>query len=160
MIYDSVLGYVIEVWVPGTGPVLTFDDWLFLGHHILTTLYMLSARWKKAGHMSALMLMFNGEFSAPVMNLHLILEKAMEQECCKVLAWLPTLFAYNEQLFSIVYLICRVPISPFVIGYVTYDLLFTKRGRRDVPLWLSICWMPMCWVSSIEGMLVLSCILL
>ncbi|KAL7540348.1 hypothetical protein ACHAXR_010045 [Thalassiosira sp. AJA248-18] len=145
MIYDSIMGYVVETWQPGVGPVLSGDDWTYLGHHILTTLYMVSARWKKAGHMSAMILMFNGEFSAPIMNLHLMMEKALTQDCCKGIAWLPTLFAYNEQFFSLLYLVCRVAVSPFVIGYVTYDLLFTKRGRRDVPLWLSISWMPMCW---------------
>jgi hypothetical protein len=71
----------------------------------------------------------------------------LQQDCCKGIAWLPAVFAINEQLFSVVYLVCRVVVSPFVISYVTYDLLFTKNGRRDVPLWLSISWMPMCWVS-------------
>ncbi|KAL7445592.1 hypothetical protein ACHAXH_007746 [Discostella pseudostelligera] len=147
MIYDSVMGYIIETWQPGIGPVLSGDDWMFLGHHILTTLYMVSARWQKAGHMSAMVLMFNGEFSAPIMNVHFILEKAMQQDCCKDIAWLSALFAINEHIFSAVYLICRVVVSPFVISYVTYDLLFTRSGRRNVPLWLSISWMPMCWVS-------------
>ena len=147
MIYDSILGYIIETWQPGVGPVLTGDDYSYLGHHILTTLYMISARWKQAGHMSAMMLMFNGEFSAPVMNVHLMLEKALEQQCMmeKFGSWLPMAFAYNEQLFAYLYLVCRVAVSPLVIGYVSYDLLFTKRGRANVPLWLSICWMPMCW---------------
>jgi len=146
MIYDSILGYVIETWQPGIGPVLTTDDWTFVGHHILTSLYMLSCRLISAGHVSAMILMFNGEFSAPIMNMHFFLEKALEQECCKGIECLPSLFAYNEQVFSIVYLVCRVMVSPFVISYVSYDLLF-KRGRekRDVPLWLAISWMPMCW---------------
>lgn len=145
MIYDSVMGYVVETWRPGVGPVLSGDDWTFLGHHVLTSLYMMSARWTGAGHMSAMMLMFNGEFSAPFMNAHMFIEKALAQECCRGIAWLPTVFAYNEQLFSLVYIICRVAVSPFVIGHVTYQLLLTKRGRSDVPLWLSISWMPMCW---------------
>lgn len=145
MIYDSIMGYVVETWQPGIGPVLSGDDWTYVGHHVLTSLYMISARWNKAGHMSAMMLMFNGELSAPIMNFHLILEKALAQECCRGIAWLPTAFAYNELLFSFVYIVCRVVVSPFVIAHVSYDLLLTKRGRRDVPLWLSISWMPMCW---------------
>ena len=148
MMYDSVLGYVVETWQPGIGPVLSFDDWTFLGHHILTTLYMVSARISMAGHMSAMMLMLIGEFSAPIMNLHFILEKASTQDCCKGITWLPAIFAYNEQFFSFVYLVCRVAISPFAIAHVSYDLLLTKRGRKDVPVWLSISWMPMCWVSD------------
>ena len=149
MIYDSILGYVVETWQPGVGPALSEDGWLFIGHHILTTLYMSSARYFRAGHMSAMMLMFNGEFSAPIMNAHFILKKSLGQECCKSLAWLPALFAYNEQLFSVVYLVCRTAVSLTMIGHVSFDLLFTKRGRRDVPLWLSISWMPMCWVSTV-----------
>lgn len=121
---------------------------------------MISARWNKAGHMSAMILMFNGEFSAPIMNIHLILEKAMEQECCKGLSWLPTLYAYNEQLFSVVYLICRVAIAPFVIAHISYQLLLTKKGRSEVPLWLSICWMPMCWVRYLCIFLLLVIVLL
>ncbi|KAL7446718.1 hypothetical protein ACHAXM_010520 [Skeletonema potamos] len=143
MIYDSFMGYVVEVWQPGKGPVLSGDDWMFLGHHILTTLYMTSSRWVKAGHISAMALMYNGEFSAPIMNVHFVLEKALEQDCYKGVTWLPTLFAYNEQVFSVLYIICRVLVSPFVIGHVSYDLLI--RGRKNVPLWLSLCWMPMCW---------------
>ena len=143
MIYDSILGYVVETWQTGIGPVLSIDDWTYLVHHILTTLYMLSARIAGAGHMSALILIFIGEFSAPIMNLHFILEKACVQY--KDISWLPTVFAYNEQLFSLIYIVCRVVVSPFVIAHISYDLLFTKNGRKDVPVWLSMSWMPMCW---------------
>lgn len=104
---------------------------------------MLSARIAGAGHMSAMILMFNGEFSAPIMNFHFILEKACAQY--KGITWLSNLFAYNQLLFSFVYIVCRVAVSPFVIAYVSYDLLFTESGRKDVPLWLSLSWMPMCW---------------
>ncbi|KAL7546977.1 hypothetical protein ACHAWF_010297 [Thalassiosira exigua] len=145
MIYDSVLGYIVETWQIGVGPVLTADDWTYVGHHIMTSLYMISSLWNGAGHMSAMMLIFNGEFSAPLMNPHLFMEKALDQDCWKGIEWLPKAFAYNEQLFSLIYLVCRVVVSPFVISYVSYDLLLTKRGRKDVPLWLSILWMPMCW---------------
>ena len=148
MMYDSVMGYVVETWQPGIGPVLSVDDWTYLGHHILTTLYMVSARIAMAGHMSAIALMFCGEFSAPFMNLYLILEKACLQDCWKGIAWLPTLYAYSKQFFSFVYIVCRVAIGPILIAHISYDLLFTKRGRKDVPVWLSISWMPMCWVSS------------
>lgn len=145
MIYDSIMGYVVETWQPGIGPVLSGDDWTFVGHHILTTLYMTSSRWKKTGHMSAMVLMFNGELSAPVMNVHLFLEKSLTQQCWKGILWLPDLFTFNEQFFSYLYLVCRVAVSPLLISYVSYDLLLTERGRKNVPLWLSICWMPLCW---------------
>lgn len=145
MIYDSIIGYVVETWQPGIGPVLSADDWSYLAHHILTSLYMITARWNKAGHMSAMILMFTGEFSAPMMNMHLILEKALEQECCSGISWLPSVFAYHELIFSALYLVCRVALSPFIILHITYDLLFTKGGRMNVPLWLGISWMPMCW---------------
>jgi hypothetical protein len=148
MIYDSVMGYVVETWQPGIGPVLSVDDWTYLGHHILTTLYMVSARIAMAGHMSAIALMFCGEFSAPFMNLYLILEKACLQDCWKGIAWLPTLYAYSKQFFSFVYIVCRVAIGPILIAHISYDLLLTTRGRKHVPVWLSISWMPMCWVSD------------
>ncbi|KAL7497880.1 hypothetical protein ACHAWT_009123 [Skeletonema menzelii] len=113
MIYDSFMGYIVEVWQPGKGPVLSADDWMFLAHHILTTLYMTSSRWVKAGHISAMVLMYNGEFSAPVMNLHFVLEKAMEQDCYKDATWLPTLFTYNEQsgCISVCYWACQLRLA-------------------------------------------------
>ena len=119
MIYDSIMGYVVGTWQPGVGPVLTDDDWMYLGHHILTTLYMVSARAVKAGHMSAMILMFNGEFTAPIMNTHLILEKALVQEAFKNSTWLQVLFVYNDQFFSALYVLCRMVVSPFVIAHLS-----------------------------------------
>jgi len=144
MVYDAVMT-IVERWIPGIGPVFLDDDKMFIGHHILTILYMTSARWIKAGHISAMSLMTNGEASAPIMNCYLFIEKMLDQECCRHISWLPALFTIAEQIFSITYLICRVMVSPFVIGHITYDLVFTKHGRRDIPLWLSILWLPLCW---------------
>eukprot|EP00985_Skeletonema_marinoi_P032367 scaffold39117_cov148-Skeletonema_marinoi.AAC.13 len=143
MIYDSFMGFIVEVWQPGRGPVLSSDDWMYLGHHILTSLYMTSTRWVKAGHISAMVLMFFGELSNPFMNLKLILEKALEQDCCKDVTWLPTLFVCNEQVFSICYIICRVFAASFVFPHLTHDLLI--RGKKNAPMWLILCWLFLCY---------------
>lgn len=145
MVYDSILGYVVETWKPGVGPVLNSGDYLFLFHHIFCTIYMIAVQWMEAGHMSSIALMFNGEFSGPFMNVYFILEKSLQQECTKGLRWLPMAYAYSEQIFAAMYVICRVAISPIVIGHVSYDLLFTKRGRGALPVWLSVCLMPAIW---------------
>ena len=63
MIYDALVQFIADRWVPGSGPVLSVADWMFLGHHAATSFYMTSARVVKAGHMSAMALMFFGEVS-------------------------------------------------------------------------------------------------
>lgn len=63
MIYDALVQFIADRWVPGSGPVLSAADWMFLGHHAATSIYMTSARVIKAGHMSAMALMFLGEVS-------------------------------------------------------------------------------------------------
>mmetsp|Transcript_23934 Transcript_23934/g.46411 ORF Transcript_23934/g.46411 Transcript_23934/m.46411 type:complete len:312 (-) Transcript_23934:197-1132(-) len=145
MIYDSIVGYVVETWQPGVGPVLTTDHWMFLVHHVLTSLYMISARFVGAGHMSAMILMFLGEFTAPIMNIHLILEKAMEQPEFRDSSWIPLAFVYNEQIFAFFYCIFRIFFGPLAATHLTWDLILTERGRGNVPVWLSLAWMPMCW---------------
>lgn len=157
MIYDSVVGYAVETWVGaadaegggwfGRGrPVLNDEDLMYLVHHVLCTLCMLSARIQGSGHLAAMILMFTGEFTAPVMNAQLILQRALSigagGEGAERIA------AVVDQVYSLLYVLFRTPVVG--IGYVcaahlTYDLLFTKRGRKNASIWVSLAWMPMIW---------------
>ena len=143
MIYDLFMGYFVEKWQPGQGPVLSSEDWMYVGHHVLTSLYMISTRWVKAGHISAMVLMFFGELSNPNMNIKLIVERAMKQDCSKGVTWLPTLYMYNEQVFSSLYIMCRVFAASFVFPHLTYDLLV--RGKKNAPMWLIVFWLILCY---------------
>ena len=51
MIYDSCIQFMIDRWVPGKGLVHSATDYMFLGHHAVTTFYMTTARCIGAGHM-------------------------------------------------------------------------------------------------------------
>lgn len=51
MLYDSCVQFVADRWVPGSGPSLSAPDYIFLGHHAVTSFYMTSARMIRAGHM-------------------------------------------------------------------------------------------------------------
>jgi len=51
MLYDACIQFVADRWVPGTGPVLSATDYMFLGHHAVTSFYMTSAMVVRAGHM-------------------------------------------------------------------------------------------------------------
>lgn len=51
MLYDAVVQFIADRWSPGAGFVFTSADYLFLGHHLATFMYMTSTRLIKAGHM-------------------------------------------------------------------------------------------------------------
>jgi len=146
MIYDSIVGYAIETWQPGVGPVLSDEDVTYLGHHVLCSLCMLSARITGAGQSAAMVMMFTGEMTAPLMNVQLILEKSLAMGACcgGRAAWVRAAAAYVDWVFSLAYCVLRIFIGPACAAHLTYDL-FSKSGRRDMPVWLSLSWMPMIW---------------
>lgn len=157
MIYDMFMSYFAEKWQPGQGPVLTSEDWMYVGHHVLTSLYMVSTRWAECGHISAMVLMFFGEASNPNMNIKLIVERAMKQDSFKGVSWLPTLYIYNDQVFSTIYILCRVFAASFVFPHLTYDLLV--RGKKNAPMWLIVVWLILCYGVQIGSIpLIFECI--
>lgn len=144
MFYDSFVSYVVNRWVPGQGPVLTTSDWMFLGHHFATTFYMTSARLMGAGHMSAMILMFTGEFTNPAQNLWIACQTAIKLDCCN--GWqFHVMLSYSEYLYALLYVPMRTVGGYGAGAHLTYDLLFTKQGRKNVHVWLTLLWMPMCW---------------
>lgn len=144
MFYDALVQYTADRWVAGVGPLWSMTDKLFLAHHAITALYMTSTRLIGAGHMSAMVLMFFGEITAPIMNVLRIANLVAKVETIHA-AWLQVLHPYVEHLFAALYLSVRVLVGPVCGVRLTYDLLFTKRGRKNVPVLLSLGWLTACW---------------
>ena len=140
MMYDTVF---LIITAARTGTDLG-GDIMFLGHHFATSLTMLSARRLGAGHLVVMILMFTGELSSPFMNSHMVLRLAARvPELAS--PWLHTMLAYAEFSYSIVYVAMRIFLGPISAAHITYELIFTKRGRENVPFWLTALWLPMIW---------------
>jgi len=146
MIYDAIINIFWLRWDPATSllPVLGEDDKLFLGHHIMTSLYMTSSRVVQAGHMSAMICMLLGELTNPLHNMFMLGEVAMKLDCCNGPS-AQQIHSLVSVAFAAMYNLFRAIIAPIMLVYVTYCLLFTKKGRTNVPLPLNILWNLMIW---------------
>ena len=143
MIYDAAIQFLADNWIKGVGPVLSSSDWMFLGHHLATSVYMTSARILEAGHVSAMILMFGGEFTAPFQNAFRISRIVTNMDKCGLLGHL--LHPYIRYIWAVLYAFFRILVGPACAIHLTQDLLFTKQGRSHVPVGLSIVWLTMCW---------------
>ena len=144
MIYDAAVQFIADRWQHGVGLVLSTVDWLFLGHHLATSVYMTSTRLIQAGHMSAMILMFFGEITAPIMNVLRITNILTEMEYSSrfLQIWRPRV----EYSFALAYVFFRTIVGPILAVHLTYDLLFTSQGRSNVPIGLSLVWLSMVWI--------------
>jgi len=149
MIYDSAVQFIADRWQKGVGPVLSAADYMFLGHHAATSFYMVSARLCEAGHMSAMILMFTGEFTAPIMNVLRISRTAGNEDVSSYSILgrrlLQIIYPYVEYLYALLYATFRIIIGPICAAHLTYDILLTKKGRKNVPVGLSVVWLVMVW---------------
>ena len=129
-----------DSWVPD----ISSGDLMILAHHAITSTYMTQARVYKAGHMSAFICMFWGELSNPLHNTFWILEIASK---------VPTVYGPKLQammnvipgIFSIIFITCRVFIGPSFFAHATWSLLFSKDGKKNLPLPVRIFWSTMIW---------------
>lgn len=122
---------------------LTQFDLMIMAHHTLTSFYMTSCRVIGAGHVSAMILMLTGEISNPLMNGMFITRFAIQLDCCKDSAAIQLLHSLLEHTFAVVYIIFRTTIGPVCSIHLAWDVLFTKQGRQNIPLPLSIFWVMM-----------------
>lgn len=143
MIYDCLISFVVDKWVPGVGLVYADGDSMFVFHHIATSIYMTSARIIGAGHQSAMICMFLGEFSNPFQNMFYFLQFALKMDCCNG-SFTQTAYMYTEFSFALVYAVIRIFIGPVFFAYTSKDL-FSKQGRQNIPLVLNIPWNIMIW---------------
>ena len=137
MLYDTIFMIRSNQWS------LHEDDVAYLGHHIVTILYMSQTRILGVGHISAMALMFTGEITNPFQNTHMV------TKYCIQLAQKGSLFhivhPYAELAFATSYFFARGIVGPIQIAHITYDLLLTKRGRSNVPLLVGTLWSLMIW---------------
>ena len=146
MVYDTVFNLIYLNWDSDLNmPVLDFGDYLFLGHHFATSSYMTSARIIRAGYMSAMSCMLLGEITNPLHNSWFITTYAKEVPDYVYGEKMQAFEAAVEALFAPAYLAMRSFIAPCVFLYVTYDLIFTKQGRANIPLGLNLYWNFLIW---------------
>jgi TLC domain len=143
MVYDGLLNIV---WLKTHMADVTLEgsDYMFLGHHIATTLYMSSTRFVQAGHQSAMMCMLLGELTNPLHNAFYIAEAALTLECCNG----PTaqyLFRYIEISFSGLYVVLRLLIGPAVCLHMTWNLWTVSRTTSRIPMPLLLIWTLLIW---------------
>lgn len=138
MIYDGLMNIIVLKWTNG----MTASDWMFFGHHCATAFYMTSARMLGAGHISALICMFLGEATNPVHNSFMISELALTLDHYNGESWL---YFAIEVTFCVLYLFFRVILGPIGMLYITFDLVFTNKGRQNVPVALKVLWLLMIW---------------
>ena len=139
MIYDGLLNIL---WLKTMFNNLSAEDFLFLGHHVATILYMTSTRVIGAGHQSAMICMLLGECTNPLHNSYYIGLAAQTLSCCNgVLSQF--LFHWIEYLFAVTYVLARAAMAPVIFLHVTYNLWTT--GRRHIPMSLLLMWTLLIW---------------
>jgi len=55
------------------------------------------------------------------------------------------MLAVVEYMLSILYCINRIFLGPMTAAYMTWDNLFTKQGRKNVHILLTVVWLPLVW---------------
>lgn len=137
MLYDFTFMLYESNWVPNP------SDYAFLGHHIVTSLYMTQCKVLGVGHISAMSLMLTGEITNPFQNFHGVSKFAIQMVDSTSL-W-HVFHPLLEYLYAISYFFVRGFVGPTQIVHITYVLLFTSEGRRTIPKYISIPWVLMIW---------------
>ena len=117
------------------------SEYPFIGHHFATFFYMNGVRIMGSGHISAMTLMWSGEWTNPIHNLHsaskYLITMAPDDSLWHVVT------PYIEFIFAFFYFIFRGFIGPAQIVHIAYDM-WTKEGRKNVPLKVSVFLIPLC----------------
>lgn len=137
MCYDIIVMLMENGWSPHP------DDTAFFGHHFVTILYMSQVRLLGVGHISAMSLMFTGEITNPFQNANEVVRQAIRIPHSS--AFWNVIHPYIELAYGFTYATVRAFIAPPQLMHLTYDLLFTKNGRNNIPLIVSILWVMMMW---------------
>ena len=142
MVYDFIFIFLVRTDMEDGMPVVELQpvDKLFLGHHVLTILYMTQNRVYEAGHMSAMMCMLLGELSNPFHNSYYISEIAMNLNKGD-----PAFHYFIETAFAVVYFSIRVVIAPIFFAHISWNLLFSKDGIHNFSLTTRLFWVFMIW---------------
>lgn len=156
MLYDGLINILLLKSDKGYDA----DDFMFLGHHIATAVYMTMTRIYNAGHQSAMMCMFLGELTNPLHNVLFVTEFARDLGDCCYGPMMKLVHDVDLVVFSAVYVLVRAILAPTVLGtHMCFDLIF--RGRPQLPvvaiilmclmIWGvilgSIPWIQSCWAN-------------
>lgn len=144
MIYDMIVNIIALRWVAGHGPTLTSTDYLFLGHHLATMIYMTSTRMFQAGHGSAMACMWLGEATNPLFNSYLVTNLA-KTVFSTTTATTTTVMQGIEISCALLFVFIRVFLSLLIFLHMTYDLVSSQDARTHIPVAMRILWVAMIW---------------
>jgi hypothetical protein len=136
MIYDGVLNILVHRQFQ-----LSASDYLFLGHHVATALYMTSCRVLQQGHQTAMMCMLLGESTNPLHNLWYVSGFAKDAGVCCHSTVSILLTRAIEGLFCVAYCFMRAIVGPIVCLHMTVDLWW----KRTIPIAIVIIWTLLIW---------------
>jgi len=139
MVYDGLMNIAALHY-----PDYSASDWMFLGHHLATALYMSSTRMLGAGHMSAMMCMLLGECTNPFQNLYYVAKFAMSLSCCNG-SRMQSFHRVLEVSFCALYVLIRLLVGPAVCLHMTFGLV---RGK-EIPWTFRIVWILLIWAVLI-----------
>jgi len=137
MCYDMIGMLVDNNWAPHP------DDSLYFAHHFVTIFYMSQTRVLGSGVISAMSLMFTGELTNPFQNSNEVVRHAVQ--IADIGNTWHVLHPYVELAYGATYSIMRSFVAPLQMIHLSYDLLFTKTGRQNVPIYIGILWVIMMW---------------
>ena len=141
MLYDAIFSMLL----PNNFQIKD-DDVMFMGHHIITVLYMTSTRIIGAGHQSAMICMFLGEATNPFHNMWYFLEHCMSLSCCN--GPLSQAAEYvNTFIFASSYFVIRSVVGPAFLLHTCYDLF--AHGRKDIPIVVIMAWCLLMWAVEL-----------
>jgi len=143
-LYDTIVGFLIEAYIPGRGFVLDGKALLFLVHHILSLFYLTSTRFLRAGEQSLFMCVLIGETTNPPFNSYLVCQQAKELACCNGPIAMQIIRAI-EIVASVTYIPFRAVIGPLVGIHMSYNLLFSPAAKANIPVAIRIIWVTVLW---------------
>jgi hypothetical protein len=135
MIYDFIFMMKLEGWT------IHADDLAFVAHHFVTIFVMTQTRILGAGHVFTMNLMWSGEWTNPLQNLLYVTKYAIQMTPDD--SFVHMIHPYVEMAYALFYLFFRAVVGPGLIVINTFDLLFTKEGRKNIPFKVSLLWCPM-----------------
>lgn len=151
MIHDGIFGVLALRYQPDTNSfALTDMDPIYLGHHVVTLVFMMSNRLAGVGQTAAITCMYLGELTNPTYNANTIAELGKPLECCHgplALQIGKVVKALNAALF----VPARGFLCPFFAVWITVSFFFTKAGGR-IPILLRLVWTILMWGIVLGGL--------
>jgi hypothetical protein len=148
MLCDTLVGFLLDRNVPGQGIVMNDEAWLFLAHHIISLLYLVSTRVIGAGQQSMLMCFLLGEITDPPFSAYLVAQSAKTLDCCSG-PFAMRVIAVVEVLNALVYIPFRAVVGPIVGAHMTYLIFCSKSAQTNLPVIIRMLWTAILWGIAI-----------